>query len=620
MRTYGKILTCLAMLFLVYTVAEAENQGSISGRVTWKDGYGSVAGASIYFYDASQTLIDSIQANQYGLFHKMISGGVYLVSVEKGNLIKEYYPNKYMADDADLVTVVVGQDVYLSFALDSGGWISGTFGVAGDNVESGLITAIKIDQPYEGWYKSLTLTGPFPSAYAISGLIPGTYKILGRARGKCTEYYPGYKDIINATQIEVKQDEGVPHISFVLNQVGWGSIQGQVFNQASGQGIQGLTLYAYQWHDFWQDPNLMTAISSVDGSYELKVPSGDYFIFCVYTGPDNMSTALYYNNCYEPMSANIIRIYSGIVADNIDFPIDLSVVHNLSISGSVVSKYAENELEGVVVTAINAGNGQVAGSAYSGRDGGFLVNGLSPGHYLLMFSGTYIIPYFYPQSENWQNGEVIELTDHFGNIRTEAITQDYGNNGLTIAGNVTSSEGPLAGARIYAFHDGQTEPNAYARTDDFGAYSIVSGLVPGYYRITCDLFGYDYREYPDLIYLDLMTNPEALNIDFYLGNETEAVSNGQLPGGKVSLSGNYPNPFNSKTLIRLYSDRNSELSSRLSVYNMLGQQIGNKTIRIVPGDNVIEWDANEFGHAAPSGIYYYRIDGVDKTYRMILLK
>jgi hypothetical protein len=237
-----------------------------------------------------------------------------------------------------------------------------------------------------------------------------------------------------------------------------------------------------------------------------------------------------------------------------------------------------------------------------------------------MFSGTYIIPYFYPQSENWQNGEVIELYSHFGNIRTDAITQDYGNNGLTIAGTVTSADGPIEGARIYAFRSGETDPTAYARTDEFGAYSIVSGLVPGYYRVTCDLIGHNYQEYPQQIYLDLMTNPEALNIDFLLDGTTGVSRDDHLPNGSVSISGNYPNPFNSKTMIRLYSDRSSELSSRLTVYNMLGQLVGGKVVMIAPGENLIKWDAGESGAVTPSGVYFYRFDGIDATYKMILLK
>ncbi len=620
MRTFGKILPSLVILFFVFSFAEAEDRGIVSGRVTWEGGYGHISNATVYLYDLSYKVIDSTQTDNKGEFEIAAPAGRYYVSVEKDNLVREYFPDAYLLREASAVTVSTGQYVQVNFELESGGWISGTFGFEGDDVPDGLITAIKIDQPQEGWYKSLALSGPFPSAYAIQGLLPGTYKILGRARGKRTEYYPGVNNIEMADPIVVIKDVGVSNIAFMLNEVGWGFIRGRVFDRTTSDGVANQTLYAYQWHDFWQDPNLMEVNSTPDGTYLINVPAGDYFLFTIYSCDNGSRMALYYNGCYDPTSAEVIHVSADQTISDIDFGIDYSVTHDLAISGSISSRATGYGLGDVIITAIDYATGEPAGSACSNNNGRFLVGDLAPGRYLLMFSGTYIIPYFYSQSYNWQNGEVVDLQSHIGDVRTEAITEDYGNNGLAIAGTVRSASGSLVGARIYAYLLGQSDPVAYARTDVSGSYAIVSGLVPGQYIVKCDLYGFNSKTYPDRIYLDLMNNPEATNIDFVLDSVFTGIADNIQHNNRIAISGNYPNPFNSKTLIQIYSGRNEEISTRLSVFNILGQTVGDKAVVIRPGNNFIEWSADDFKTAVSSGAYFYRFKDLGDTYRMILLK
>ncbi len=616
---YGKILTCFFTAFLVSGIAEAKDQGFISGRVTWEGGYGFISAAKVYIYGPAREVTDSTITNRKGIFSIAVTAGEYYVSAEKNNLVKEYFPNVYLAREAAAISVTPGQNVIINFALDSGGWVSGTFSCEGSGVEFTLVTAIKIDQPEAGWYKSLELGGPFPSAYAIQGLLPGTYKILGRARGRSTEYFPGVQNLGDATPISVVKDIGISDIDFMLEQVGWGCIEGRVFSQATNEGIANVPLYAYQWHDFWQDPNLIQIRSSLDGNYLLHVPAGDYFVFSMYNGPDGNPVALYYDNSFDPTSADIIHVSAGGIVPGVNFAIDNSITHDLSISGTVTDQASGNGLGDVIITAIDRDTGEPVGSACSVHDGQFSIGDLAPGRYLLMFSGTYIIPYFYPQAQNWQDAEVIELQSHIGDVRTEAITQDYGNNGLMIAGAVRST-GPLVGARIYAYRQGENDPIAYARTDAAGNYAIVSGLTPGYYMVTCDLYGYNHQTWPVPVYLDFMSNPESSDINFTLEGIYTAVADNNIYDGRFQVSGNYPNPFNSRTLIRLYSGKSGEITSKLSVFNLLGQMVGDKVIQVKPGDNLIEWNSTDFRGSVSSGTYFYRFDGFGETYRMILLK
>jgi hypothetical protein len=238
-----------------------------------------------------------------------------------------------------------------------------------------------------------------------------------------------------------------------------------------------------------------------------------------------------------------------------------------------------------------------------------------------MYSGAYIIPYFYPQVPDWQDGEIITVQGNFSDIRTEAITQDYGNMGLVISGHVMSfpSE-PLAGARVYAFHENETDPTAFALTDDNGYYEIVNGLIPGSYTVKCDLYGYNFETFQATIHLDLAYSPIVENIDFILTDASTGTAEIASFIKTGEISGNYPNPFNSNTLIKLYSDATFQYESKITVFNMLGEKVGQKDISIKPGYNTIEWGISDFRGAAASGIYFYRIDGINKSYRMIYLK
>ncbi|MEP7146541.1 MAG: T9SS type A sorting domain-containing protein, partial [bacterium] len=90
----------------------------------------------------------------------------------------------------------------------------------------------------------------------------------------------------------------------------------------------------------------------------------------------------------------------------------------------------------------------------------------------------------------------------------------------------------------------------------------------------------------------------------------------EIPGN-FSLSQNFPNPFNPKTII------NYELPTAnyvtLKVYDVLGNEV--KTIvneKETAGSYAIEFDASGF----PSGIYYYKIKAgeFEQVKKMILLK
>ncbi len=98
--------------------------------------------------------------------------------------------------------------------------------------------------------------------------------------------------------------------------------------------------------------------------------------------------------------------------------------------------------------------------------------------------------------------------------------------------------------------------------------------------------------------------------------ETGVTVVGSLPLG-FSLVPNYPNPFNSSTIIRYTSSTNIRI--RIDILDVLGRKVETLTEeRQTPGLHQVIWNAD----AMPSGIYFYRIrtDLFAVTSKMLLVR
>ncbi len=121
-----------------------------------------------------------------------------------------------------------------------------------------------------------------------------------------------------------------------------------------------------------------------------------------------------------------------------------------------------------------------------------------------------------------------------------------------------------------------------------------------------------------------MSNPEiqsALDRMGFVRDLTSVKNASKLPDDFV-LNGNYPNPFNSGTVINFIVPKTERVS--VVVYNLLGQKI--KSLfdeEALPGEKSVSWNGNnESGDSVSSGVYIYRISAGGKFYsgKMILQK
>ncbi|MCP4631654.1 MAG: T9SS type A sorting domain-containing protein [candidate division Zixibacteria bacterium] len=92
----------------------------------------------------------------------------------------------------------------------------------------------------------------------------------------------------------------------------------------------------------------------------------------------------------------------------------------------------------------------------------------------------------------------------------------------------------------------------------------------------------------------------------YLNRNTWIIDAGEQVPSEFSIMGNYPNPFNSSTTIKIRTPESGELE--VSIYNLAGQRVN--TINLITkgsGEHDILWDGFDWsGRGVAGGVYFYK--------------
>ncbi|MCD6163161.1 MAG: T9SS type A sorting domain-containing protein [candidate division Zixibacteria bacterium] len=623
-----KILLAFLMLTaLVYGGSIAEdyeiilsNNGIVQGIVCTDQG-DPLSEAKVIFYSDDFSILDSIVVDSDGKFTYQLESGQYYISAEADNYVKRFFPDQYMIASSSTVNVFPSQIINISFKLELGCLIYGEI-ITGVNQESNfLVSAIKIDFPNEGWqcdkYFPITNQGN----YCLDGLLPGHYRVLVRARGYETVFYPDAEIFKEGEIIPVSIDNAVYGIDFNLERPGFGMLCGQVRDSNTGEPIRGAVVTAYQWPYIWGDPYRVSIVTDERGFYMFALTAGNYYIKAVLEDISQPGEFiyLYYDNHFDSKLADIINVEPQQLMPGIDFWVDRSLHYNLSISGTIVHRDNDFPMEGVKLTALDYDTGQPIAYSLSNRYGCFTIKNLVAGSYIIEISGNGIIPNFWPNVFSWQEAEVVTINSaniiiHNGG----AITQDYGTPGFSISGIVSGSSGPLADVRVYATNI-DNDLIAFEQTGIDGKYLITSGLHEGEYKVFADIYGYNGMYFPLPLFLDMVDDPDLFGIDFYLDSTITYIETEITLPEQCRLLGNYPNPFNSSTVIKYSADRS--FKTEIDIYNICGQLVYSMPVNTSLGTNLIQWNGKSSeGNSVSSGVYFYRIKEFPETQKMLLLR
>ena len=165
-------------------------------------------------------------------------------------------------------------------------------------------------------------------SYTISGLGSGSYRVMARADGHCSEYYSNVADPGSATPVTVTNPNNTANINFSL--AGCGSISGSVVSDNGTPIYSGhVRLFDSVTHER-VDETWMTATSN---AYRVghDLPSGSYIIRVEADG----YLGEYYNNVSDIDDATPVAVASPNDAPDINFTLNDEALHISAVTATL---------------------------------------------------------------------------------------------------------------------------------------------------------------------------------------------------------------------------------------------------------------------------------------------
>jgi hypothetical protein len=251
---------------------------SISGHVYHTDGTTPLPGASVAVYeDVSVPGTWMWLAEGYSGADGSYSittgtgAGTYRVKAEAKGEAAKYYNNASDPAASTPVAVAAGQDTpNINFTLAHIGCITGTL-YEPDGVTPLKTGSIQAYNSTTGDWVNYGSSNEDTGEYYIN-LPPGTYRLMGEAKGYAAEYYTNASDFASATPVSVNGLNQTPGINFIMAQIGY--ISGTVYkaNGVTPLATAHISAYNSATGDWVNDGRS----APITGSYYINLPEGTY--------------------------------------------------------------------------------------------------------------------------------------------------------------------------------------------------------------------------------------------------------------------------------------------------------------------------------------------------------
>lgn len=486
----------LAMSGAVSAAAdEPDPATTITGTVTREDGGAPVGQVQVLIHSADFTRSDSGETDENGDYSVAgLEPGEYIVRfvpyVPQAGLLSEYWDGARSLDTAQRVTAVGGETVS---GIDASLQASGSM--------SGRVTRESDGAPVSGvsvTLSSTSLSAPSGSAitdedgvYLIDGLVPAEYAVRFDApEGTLVdEYWDGARDQQSATLVNVTAGQIAGGIDAsladepVVERIGF---EGTVTKAEDGSPVPGYVTA------FVDGTGSFSTLIQPDGSYELLVPPGVYYLQFVSSDPRILSEYLEDAYTLGDASPSVVATNGGM------FEFNPKLETGRAISG-VVRADGEPLADAVVETLVY---GQASGGmAYTDQDGRYEII-VPPGDYTVRAHGTAYDPiYAWQYFDGADAPAQATVISHGLSVDRTGVDFDLSTGGA-VQGSISAEDGEVspAGAEVTAYLWSEGQWTSVASVNTRGEFAlggslegpaVAGGLLPaGTYTIGIGADGY----------------------------------------------------------------------------------------------------------------------------------
>lgn len=607
--------------------------GSISGKIDYfgnKTGPVKVVAIGLSYTPINYTMVDLAVDNSYTI-DNLMTGSYILIAYLDANRDGLPWLTEPIGTITELIPVMDGQntpdqDIILIDPESHTGSISGTISYQGSRTGIVYVTAMGIT------YTPISATGlaPGDSIYLVPKLAQGEYGVMaymdvnGDRHPNATEPMGYFEDGF----IKVKEGVETPDINIMLSDPpeGQGVVKGTITcdlgGLAKGSACHNIVVQAM---GLSKTP-LVAAKLSEYGEYELTgLSTGLYFMIAY----EDLNNDAFYT-LGEPIGlfqGNPFLLIEQWPKEDVDIAIQDPMKAKGSLSGTIT--YDGDRSGDIHVLAIGFSHTPFE-SAIINQAGPYQVTDLGLGVY-------YIMAYMDADSDGkFDIGEPLafytSIATVVGGFETQNVDITLYDKGTgAICGNVIYS-GDLAG-KIYVGAFGLSNtPISKISMDLPGPYKL-DNLCKGRF-VAWAFMDIDGDKLPGLhepftitgevIHVEdsLETTDIDLVLDTFYPMDVENSNPFVAAPQEFELMQNFPNPFNSSTIIQYRLPDAAKVTLR--IFNMLGEEIHSVVLdEQTSGVHQLAWDSKDsHGKQVASGFYIYQIESANfiATKKLLLVR